>query len=163
MSKRIATLTALAALAVAPAMAQSNNPAPVNPSAAPSTNSSSMTRTFLDNQASDQWLATKLIGAAVTAPSNEKIGSVNDLLLDPSGNVVAAVIGVGGFLGIGEKDVAISFKSLTVTRADNGAIKVSTQVSKNELQQAAAFKAYEPARANTTRPATTTTQPRSNM
>ena len=161
MSRKIATLTALAALAVAPALAQSTNPAPVNPSTTPST--PNMTRTFIDAQSPDQWLASKIIGASVVDSSNQSIGSVNNLLLDTGGNVTAAVVGVGGFLGIGEKNVAISFKSLNITRDANGSEKVTTQVSKNELQQAAAFKPYEPAR--TERPITTTTpiRPKPNM
>ena len=161
MSRKIATLTALAALAVAPALAQSTNPAPVNPSTTPST--PNMTRTFIDAQSPDQWLASKIIGASVVDSSNQSIGSVNNLLLDTGGNVTAAVVGVGGFLGIGEKNVAISFKSLNITRDANGSEKVTTQVSKNELQQAAAFKPYESAR--TERPITTTTpiRPKPNM
>jgi sporulation protein YlmC with PRC-barrel domain len=151
-------LTALAALAVAPALAQSTNPAPVNPSTTPST--PNMTRTFIDAQSADQWLASKIIGASVVDNANNSIGSVNDLVVDSSGNVVAAVIGVGGFLGIGEKNVAISFKSLNITRDPNGSEKVKTEVSKNELQQAAAFKPYEPVR--TERPATPT-RPKPNM
>jgi sporulation protein YlmC with PRC-barrel domain len=161
MSKRIATLTALAALAVAPALAQGINPAPVNPSTTPA--APNMTRTFLDAQSADQWLATKLIGASVIDNANTSIGSVNDLVLDSSGNVVAAVIGVGGFLGIGEKNVAIAFRSLNITRNQNGAQKVTTEVSKNELQQAAVFKLYEPVRAD--RPASTNMpiRPKPNM
>ncbi len=161
MSRRIATLTALAALAVAPALAQSTNPAPVDRATTPST--PNMTRTFIDAQSPDQWLATKIIGASVVDSSNESIGSVNNLLLDSGGSVVAAVVGVGGFLGIGEKNVAISFKSLNVTRDQNGSEKVTTQLSKNELQQAAEFKPYQPPR--TERPATTTipTRPRPNL
>ena len=147
--KRIATLTALAALAVAPALAQSTNQAPVNPNPAPS----NMTRTFIDVQSADQWQASKIIGASVVDKTNTSIGSVNDILLDSSGTAVAAVIGVGGFLGIGEKNVAISFKSLNITREPNGKEKVTTEVSKNELQQAAAFKPFEPVR--TERPVNT--------
>jgi hypothetical protein len=161
MSRKIATLTALAALAVAPALAQSTNPAPVNPSTTPST--PSMTRTFIDAQSADQWLASKIIGASVVDNGNNSIGSVNDLVVDSGGNVVAAVIGVGGFLGIGEKNVAISFKSLNITRDPNGSEKVTTQVSKNELQQAAAFKPYEPVRAERPLVPTTPTRPKPNM
>jgi sporulation protein YlmC with PRC-barrel domain len=148
MSRRIATLTALAALAVTPALAQSVNPNPIDQPTTPLTqnSSSAMTGTFLSTQSSDQWLATKLIGLTVVDSANAKIGSVNDLVLDPSGNVTAAVIGVGGFLGIGEKNVAISFKSLNISRASDGSEKATIQVSKNELESAAAFKPYQPPR-----------------
>jgi sporulation protein YlmC with PRC-barrel domain len=55
------------------------------------------------------WRASKVVGLNVYNDNNEKIGSINDLLMDKSGNVKAAVIGVGGFLGMGEHLVAVSF------------------------------------------------------
>lgn len=123
---RFATLTAVALIAAAPAVAQ-------------------VTGKFVDVQSPDQHLASKLIGTSVTGPGDEKIGSINDVLLDKSGTAVAAVIGVGGFLGIGAKDVAVPFNALNVMRTESGD-KAVIQVSKTELEQAPAFKPHEPAR-----------------
>jgi sporulation protein YlmC with PRC-barrel domain len=53
------------------------------------------------------WRASKMVGLSVYNDSNESIGSINDLLTDKSGNIKAVVIGVGGFLGIGEHLVAV--------------------------------------------------------
>jgi len=58
------------------------------------------------------WRASKVVGLSVYNESNEKIGSINDLLMDKSGNVKAAVIGVGGFLGMGAHLVAVSFDKI---------------------------------------------------
>jgi sporulation protein YlmC with PRC-barrel domain len=58
------------------------------------------------------WRASKVVGLSVYNDSNEKIGSINDLLVDKSGNVKAAVIGVGGFLGMGAHLVAVSFDKI---------------------------------------------------
>jgi sporulation protein YlmC with PRC-barrel domain len=58
------------------------------------------------------WRSSKLIGVNVYNDSNEKVGSISDLLLDKTGNIKAAVIGVGGFLGVGEHLVAVSFDKL---------------------------------------------------
>jgi len=58
------------------------------------------------------WRASKVVGLSVYNDNNEKIGSVNDLLMDKSGNIKAAVIGVGGFLGMGEHLVAVSFDKI---------------------------------------------------
>jgi sporulation protein YlmC with PRC-barrel domain len=58
------------------------------------------------------WRASKMVGLSVYNDSNEKIGSINDLLMDKSGNIKAAVIGVGGFLGMGEHLVAVSFEQV---------------------------------------------------
>jgi len=54
------------------------------------------------------WRASKLVGLNVYNDSNESLGSINDLLADKSGNVKAVVIGVGGFLGVGEHLVAVA-------------------------------------------------------
>lgn len=55
------------------------------------------------------WRASKLAGLSVYNDKNESVGSINDLLTDKSGNVKAVVIGVGGFLGVGEHLVAVPF------------------------------------------------------
>jgi sporulation protein YlmC with PRC-barrel domain len=53
------------------------------------------------------WRASKMVGLSVYNDSNESLGSINDLLTDKSGNIKAVVIGVGGFLGVGEHLVAV--------------------------------------------------------
>jgi hypothetical protein len=53
-----------------------------------------------------------MIGLNVYNDSNEKLGSISDMLLNKSGKINAAVIGVGGFLGVGERLVAVSFDKL---------------------------------------------------
>lgn len=55
------------------------------------------------------WRASKIVGLSVYNDKNESLGSINDLLTDKSGNIKAVVIGVGGFLGVGEHLVAIPF------------------------------------------------------
>ncbi|MCK1392797.1 PRC-barrel domain-containing protein [Bradyrhizobium sp. 1] len=62
--------------------------------------------------ASGEWRTSKMDGINVYNDANEKIGSISDLLMDKSGNVKLAVIGVGGFLGMGEHMVAIPFEKL---------------------------------------------------
>jgi sporulation protein YlmC with PRC-barrel domain len=55
------------------------------------------------------WRASKLVGLKVYNNSNENVGSINDMIMDKSGAIKAVVIGVGGFLGMGEHLVAVSF------------------------------------------------------
>ena len=55
------------------------------------------------------WRASKLAGLNVYNDANESVGSINDLLTDKTGNIKAVVIGVGGFLGVGEHLVAVPF------------------------------------------------------
>lgn len=80
----------------------------------PNTSSAAVDRAAL----SGNWRASKLIGMTVYNQANEKLGDVNELIVDPTGKVSAVVIGVGGFLGMGEHDVAVSMSQLMVT--DNG-------------------------------------------
>jgi sporulation protein YlmC with PRC-barrel domain len=52
-------------------------------------------------------------------PSDNKIGDVDDVLVDKEGRVTAMIIGVGGFLGMGEKDVAVPFSSVRASEKNN--------------------------------------------
>ena len=56
-----------------------------------------------------QWRASQIEGLDVYNQNNEKIGDISEMLVDQSGKIQAVVIGVGGFLGIGERNVAIPF------------------------------------------------------
>jgi sporulation protein YlmC with PRC-barrel domain len=60
-----------------------------------------------DTSFQGNWRASKVVGLSVYNDKNESLGSINDLLMDKSGNIKAVVIGVGGFLGVGEHLVAI--------------------------------------------------------
>ncbi|WP_114947081.1 PRC-barrel domain-containing protein [Microvirga calopogonii] len=59
-----------------------------------------------------QWRASKLDGLNVYNQNNEKIGDISELIVDSSGTIQAVVVGVGGFLGLGERDVAIPFDQI---------------------------------------------------
>ncbi len=67
---------------------------------------------FMTQMQPEQIMASELIGTRVVSANNESIGDINDVIVDRNGQVMAAVVGVGGFLGIGEKDVAVPFNSL---------------------------------------------------
>ncbi|MGH6714693.1 MAG: PRC-barrel domain-containing protein [Bradyrhizobium sp.] len=83
---------------------------------------------FAADQASYQgnWRASKIIGLSVYNSNNRDIGSISDVLMDKGGNAKAAVISVGGFLGVGARLVAVPFdkvkfsdKPVTTTSASN--------------------------------------------
>src|SRR5258706_5105812 len=65
-----------------------------------------------DSSFQGNWRASKIVGLSVYNDNNESLGSINDLLTDKSGNIKAVVIGVGGFLGVGEHLVAIPFDKI---------------------------------------------------
>ncbi|WP_181700269.1 PRC-barrel domain-containing protein [Chthonobacter albigriseus] len=102
---------------------------------------------FVDMQQSGQWLASDLIGAKVRSSTDEDIGEVNDVLFTQDGQGEAIVVGVGGFLGIGEKNVAIPFERLTVNTEDGESddLIVSLETTKEELNGAPAFRTTEDA------------------
>jgi sporulation protein YlmC with PRC-barrel domain len=62
-----------------------------------------------DSSFHGDWRASKIIGLNVYNDNNENVGSINDLLTDKNGSIKAVVIGVGGFLGVGEHLVAVAF------------------------------------------------------
>ncbi len=107
-------------------------------------------------------LASNIIGKPVyngTGDDAEKIGSVNDLVINPDGSIEALVIGVGGFLGIGQKDVAIEYELATWEERDNDRWRVvETTAEALKAQQEFDRQAYEPMPADAdvaeTKPAT---------
>jgi sporulation protein YlmC with PRC-barrel domain len=59
-----------------------------------------------------EWRASKLAGVNVYNEANEKIGDINDVILDKSGKADKVILGVGGFLGMGEHLVAVAFDKI---------------------------------------------------
>jgi len=87
-----------------------------------------------------EWRASKLVGVNVYNEANEKIGDINELILDKSGKVENVILGVGGFLGMGEHYVAVAFDKLkwvnepvrsTVSSTTTPAGKPATNVDSN--------------------------------
>jgi hypothetical protein len=138
----IAAALLSAAFIAGPAYAQTAQPAA--PAATTATAGSKM---MLKNN----WRASKLMGLDVYNEANEKLGDINELILDKDGKINAVVIGVGGFLGMGEHDIAVSMDKLkfvetpvrTSSTAPAGAVRETTTSA--------------PARESTTGAASTTT------
>jgi sporulation protein YlmC with PRC-barrel domain len=141
LKKHMAACLVVTAFAAAPAFAQTSPAAPSGGTDRPAASGSGSTTTgspamqpgasgsstmgsssmsqssgaqgqFMTQIQPDQIMASKLIGTRVVSANNESIGDINDVIVDRNGQAIAAVVGVGGFLGIGEKDVAVPFKSL---------------------------------------------------
>lgn len=96
---------------------------------------------YLTTQSPDQISANTYIGQSVYNGTNESIGSVNDLIMKKDGGIVAAIIGVGGFLGIGEKNVAVPMDKITVAQnTQDGSVKLTTSETADSLKAAPEFK-----------------------
>ena len=86
-------------------------------------------------------LARDLIGQAVYDPDKAKIGNISDLVLTKEGKGVDGfIIGVGGFLGIGEKAVALKMDRLKMTPETDGSLRLLIDIKKEELTNAPTFK-----------------------
>jgi sporulation protein YlmC with PRC-barrel domain len=72
-------------------------------------------------------------------PSNNKIGEIMDVLVSPEGHATALIVGVGGFLGAGEKDVAVPFTAVKHTMKDNS-VYLTMDTTKDALKSAPGFK-----------------------
>ncbi len=113
----------------------SQAPEPMEP-AAPKSAEASGSPQFLAKQASDDWLASNLIGHTVYNAQDEIVGDINDLVTDRDGKIVAVLVGSGGFLGIGQKDVALRFEDLKLARDENDSVKIIADVNKEVLAAA---------------------------
>lgn len=82
--------------------------------------------------------ASDFIGKRVYSKAGDDIGEVNDLFVTDKGNVQAVVLGVGGFLGIGEKDVAVSMSAIEMVK-DGNAVRLVVDATKDQLQTAPAY------------------------
>lgn len=102
-------------------------------------NAAVTTTTYYPMQSSDL-RASKVIGTTVYNAKNENIGEVNDLLLNSSADIQAIVIGVGGFLGVGERNVAVTPTSLSIAKDANGNLKLTLNADKESLQKAPEIK-----------------------
>ena len=117
------------------------------PAAAPSSSAS-----FVNSQRQDQFLASKFKGTDVIGTDDKKIGDVSDILFDKDGKIDAYVIGVGGFLGIGAKDVALAPNAFQVVPGDkskNESDKLRLSMTTDQLKEAANFEPYKAPRSTT--------------
>jgi sporulation protein YlmC with PRC-barrel domain len=88
------------------------------------------------------WRSSKLIDLNVFNEQNEKLGDISEILLDKSGKVEGVIIGVGGFLGMGQRDIKVELSKLKFV---------------DEPMKAAATTTTQTTGANPNRPAATTT------
>jgi len=126
---------------------------------------------FVASQSADQLVFSKFKGTEVVGPNDESIGGINDLLFDKSGKILGVVVGVGGFLGIGQKNVAMEMGAFRVVPASSGGstpaptsrsddptnIKLKVAWTKDQVQTAPDFQYYKPQSESTSNGAGPTT------
>jgi hypothetical protein len=107
----------------------------------PATTDQSTTQTTEQALAAPQgFLASNVIGATVYSQDDQSIGDINDIILSPEGQPSQVIVGVGGFLGMGEKDVVLDMSKLKMAAMENGSLKIIVQTTPEELKSMPAFK-----------------------
>src|SRR4249919_3768184 len=147
MSPNLPAATPAPSATPAPAVTPAT-PAPAAKSTEMSTPAASSANSakFINSQRQDQFLASKFKGTDVIGSDDKKIGDVSDILFDKGGKIEAYVVGVGGFLGIGAKDVALApsaFQLVAGDKSKNESDKLKISMTKDELKQAANFEPYK--------------------
>ena len=163
MIRNLLATTAIATIVATGAYAQTTTPTTTqDPAATTTTQAPAAPQQVEMVKRADGFLANNLIGQSVyngIGDDAENIGSINDLVISPEGDVQAVVIGVGGFLGIGQKDVAIEYDLVSWQERDGQEwLVVETTADALKAQEEFDTAAYEPQPADTdvkeTKPAT---------
>jgi sporulation protein YlmC with PRC-barrel domain len=137
--KKIWISAALAALLAFPAFAQDAAPSRMkNEPPAPQEQRTNVEPKG-DAMTAGQISASELLDETVMNEANESIGDVNDVLIDTNGKIASVIVGVGGFLGMGEKDVALPFENLKFAKDKDNDLVVTTNVTKETLQATPAY------------------------
>jgi sporulation protein YlmC with PRC-barrel domain len=127
MKSRVLGATAALLLAASPLFAQTTTPPPAaSPSGQPM---------WYSHQA-DEMRASKLIGTKVVNTANETIGDINEIVLGKDGKIAAVIVGVGGFLGMGEREVAMNFSSIRMSRDSDNNLVLTVNANKDALKNA---------------------------
>jgi sporulation protein YlmC with PRC-barrel domain len=100
--------------------------------------SSAHAATTMSAAPTESWTVANYYKQAVYDPKESKIGDIDDVLVDKSGKVTGLVIGVGGFLGAGEKDVIVPFTAVKMTKK-NDKWWLTLDETKDDLKKAPGF------------------------
>ncbi|MEJ2116969.1 MAG: PRC-barrel domain-containing protein [Alphaproteobacteria bacterium] len=93
---------------------------------------------YLSTQAATEWRMANYLGQPVVNSEGEKIGKIYDVLFSKEGHVKTVVIGVGGFLGMGSKLVAVPFEVVTYGEKDGNRV-ITAAITKESLKTAPVF------------------------
>src|SRR5262249_13914727 len=84
--------------------------------------------------------ASKLIGTKVLNTANETVGDVNEIVFTKDGKVAAVILGIGGFLGMGEREVAVNFSAIKMSRDQTDRLVLTVDATKESLKAAPAWR-----------------------
>jgi sporulation protein YlmC with PRC-barrel domain len=149
MMKHLLTTTAIVLALATPALAQTTTTQPAAETAQPKSQPSGATtpgaeKAIIPEQAPSQLRAEDLLGTKVFDAQGKNVGSVDDLIFDEQQKITGVVVGVGGFLGIGKKDVGLNWQQAKFLEdRDAGTKKIVISLTKADLEAAPDFKTKE--------------------
>ena len=147
-SKALAMGLLASSILVSAASAQQMNNTSSPPGATPRATTMTTTKVF-----SDQWRTSKLMGLDIYNEQNEKLGDISEIILDKTGKVDSVIIGVGGFLGVGTREIKVTMDKLKFV---NEPVPSSSASSSSTTTTTAA---NTPATATDSRPASASSAP----
>jgi sporulation protein YlmC with PRC-barrel domain len=172
MLKKLLITTAASGLMLSAAWAQAPSPSPDRPATPPAASDRPATppaaaekpaaaeeksaasdkpaaSAAVTQQKPDQLLVSKFKGTDVLGSDNQKIGDISDILFDKQGTKIEAyIISVGGFLGMGAKDIALEPSKVQWTK-ENNEDKLKVSMTKDQLKEMAKFEPYNAPRQTT--------------
>lgn len=161
MMKKLLLASAASGLMLSAALAQSPSPSSPPAGSPPAAQKQDMSKPsgamataadqkIVTSQTPDQFLASKFNGTDVVGADDKKVGDISDVLFDKDGKILAYVVSIGGFLGIGSKNVAMAPSAFQVVKGSDGtADKLKISMSQEQLKQMASFEPYQPPRQTT--------------
>jgi sporulation protein YlmC with PRC-barrel domain len=139
--KAFVVVATISGLTMSTALAQAPERPGAGAAGLPADSAKPVSSQIVDAQGRDEWLASKLRGTTVVGSDNQKVGDVVDILLDKTGQVRAFIVGVGGVLGLGAKEVAIDLTEFReVPAASGNKAQLKVPMTKEQLTQAPDFK-----------------------
>ncbi|WBJ98785.1 PRC-barrel domain-containing protein [Methylocystis parvus] len=132
MSKSLILIASAMTIAASLALAE----APTKMTMAPA---STTTTEFLSTIPSNALLVSNIYDRNVYDAGENKLGEIKDIVIDRSGTIGAVIVSVGGFLGVGDKDVAVAFEAVNISQRNNKTW-LSMNTTKAALMSATGFK-----------------------
>ena len=147
------TVALLGSALVSGATLAQNAPRPASNAPASASQRTDANKTVMLKQG--EWRGSKLTGLAVYNNNNERVGEINELIVGKDGKLESVVLGVGGFLGIGEHDVAVPFSRVKFVEEPRRAERTTSRTDERSRNEAAGARNDAAARMDANRTATT--------
>jgi hypothetical protein len=129
------------ALCAGQSVAQTASTVPV-PAVTPAAPQASMSpdAIYSTPTSSAHWRSSDIVGKPLYSENNERIGEIEEILFSSDGRVTAAIVSVGGFLGMGERKVALTFAAIRMSKDSNGNHRMLITVDRDALRAAPEYR-----------------------